>query len=98
MKKSRTVARPLGVESSRHLPLVDLLVDARTELVELAIRSGLEVLETMLEEDRVAACGPRYAHVSGRRASRADTVTSVEALPQAFSVWPRSSPSYGPGT
>jgi hypothetical protein len=32
MKKSRTVAHPTVVESSRHLPLVDLLVDARTEL------------------------------------------------------------------
>ena len=24
--------------------------------------SGLKVLEAMLEEDRVAVCGPRYAH------------------------------------
>jgi transposase-like protein len=80
MKKSRTVARPLAVESPRHLPLVDLLVDARTELFELAVRSGLKVLETMLEEDRVAACGPRYAHVPERRASRAGTVTSEVVL------------------
>ena len=29
MKKSRTVAHPVAVESRRHLPLVDLLVDAR---------------------------------------------------------------------
>jgi len=28
-----------------------------------------------IENDRVAGCGPRYAHVSGRRASRAGTVT-----------------------
>ena len=55
MKKSRTVARPTAVESPRHLPLVD----ARTELFELAVRSGLKVLETMLEEDRTARCGPR---------------------------------------
>lgn len=47
MKKSRTVARLLAVESPRHLPLVDLLVDARTEPFELAVRSGLKVLETM---------------------------------------------------
>ena len=58
MKKSRTVAHPVAVESPRHLPLVDLLVDARTELFELAIRSGLRVLEAMLEEDRTAICGP----------------------------------------
>ena len=67
MKKSRTVAHPVAVESPRHLPLVDLLVDARTELFELAVRSGLKVLETMLEEDRTAICGPRYAHVAERR-------------------------------
>ncbi len=56
MKKSRTVPTPTAVESPRvrHLPLVGLLVDTRTELLELAVRSGLQVLETMLEEDRTA--------------------------------------------
>ena len=80
MKKSRTVAHPAAVESPRHLPLVDLLVDARTELFELAVRSGLKVLETMLEEDRTALCGPRYAHLAERRASRAGTVSSEVVL------------------
>lgn len=80
MKKSGTVARPIAVESPRHLPLVDLLVDARTELFELAVRSGLKVLETMLEEDRTAMCGPGYAHVADRRASRAGTVSSEVVL------------------
>ena len=51
MKKSRTVTHPVVVESPRHLPMVDLLVDARTELFELAVRSGLKVMETMLEEE-----------------------------------------------
>jgi hypothetical protein len=50
MKKSPIVARPAAVESPRHLPLVDVIVDARTELFELAVRSGLKVLETMPEE------------------------------------------------
>ena len=80
MKKSRTIARPTAVESPRHLPLVDLLVDARTELFELAVRSGLKVLETMLEEDRTALCGPRYAHDADRQASRAGTVSSEVVL------------------
>ena len=80
MKKSRTVAHPAAVESPRHLPLVDLLVDARTELFELAVRSGLKVLETMLEEDRTVLCGPRYAHRTERRASRAGTVRSDVVL------------------
>lgn len=43
MKESRTVSCPAAVESPRHLPLVDLLVDARSELFELAVRSGLKV-------------------------------------------------------
>lgn len=80
MKKSRTSACPTAVESPRHLPLVDLLVDARTELFELAVRSGLKVLQTMLEEDRTTLCGPRYAHVADRQASRAGTVSSEVVL------------------
>jgi len=80
MKQSRTVPDPAAVESARHLPLVDLLVDARSELFELGVRSGLKVLETMLEEDRTALCGPRYAHVAERRASRAGTVGSEVVL------------------
>lgn len=80
MKKSRTDVRPTAVESPRHLPLVDLLVDARTELFELAVRSGLKVLESMLEEDRTALCGPRYAHVADRQASRSGSVSSDVVL------------------
>src|SRR3970040_34832 len=80
MKKSRTVGHAVGVESPRHLPLGDLRGDARTELFELAIRSGLKVLDTMLEEDRVALCGARYAHTAERRASRAGTVSSEVVL------------------
>ncbi len=80
MKKSCTVAGPAAVESPRYLPLVELLVDARTELFELAVRSGLKVLATMLEEDRTVMCGPRYAHDAERQASRAGTVRSEVVL------------------
>jgi transposase-like protein len=80
MKKSRTRVHPAAVESPRHLPLVDLLVDAQSELFELAMRSGLKVLEAMLEEDRTALCGPRYAHLADRQASRAGTVSSEVVL------------------
>lgn len=82
MKKSRT-ARPLvTVESPavRTLPLVELLVDTKTELFELMVRSGLRVLDAMLEEDRTALCGPRYAHQPARVASRAGTVSSEVVL------------------
>ena len=82
MKKSCTLPPSAVVESPalRHLPLVDLLVDTRSELFELAVRSGLKVLETMLEEDRVAICGPRYAHVAERVAGRGGTVESEVVL------------------
>lgn len=82
MKKSR-IARPIAAVESptvRTLPLVELLVDTKTELVELMVRSGLRVLEAMLEEDRTALCGPRYAHQATRPAARAGTVPSEVVL------------------
>src|SRR5438445_11343320 len=81
-RESRTVDRSHQVDSStqRHLPLVDLLVDTRAELMELAVASGLKVLTTMLEEDRTAVCGPRYQHQAERQASRAGTVQSEVVL------------------
>jgi len=82
MKKSR-IARPIAAVESptvRTLPLVELLVDTKTELVELMVRSGLRVLEAMLEEDRTALCGTRYAHQTTRTAARAGTVPSEVVL------------------
>lgn len=81
MKKSH-IARsvPQAETPLRHLPLVDLLVDTRSELLELVTRSGLKVLGAMLEEDRTALCGPRYAHEPERPASRAGTVRSEVVL------------------
>jgi putative transposase len=83
-RESRTLVRSHQGDpsppSQRHLPLVDLLVDTRTELFELAIRSGLKVLDTMLEEDRTAICGLRYAHQSDRVASRTGSVASEVVL------------------
>ena len=81
-RESRTVDRSVQVDSpaQRHLPLVDLLVDTRAELMELAVASGLKVLTTMLEEDRTAMCGRRYQHQIDRQASRAGTVPSEVVL------------------
>ena len=81
-RESRTVDRTHQGDSptQRHLPLVDLLVDTRAELMELAVMSGLKVLTTMLEEDRTAICGPRYQHRAERHASRAGTVPSEVVL------------------
>jgi putative transposase len=82
MKKSR-ISRPCAIVESpatRTLPLVDLLLDTKAELFELMVRSGLRVLDVMLEEDRTALCGPRYAHDATRAASRAGTVASEVVL------------------
>jgi transposase-like protein len=79
--KSRTPVSSHQDDSPlRHLPLVDLLVDTKTELLELAMRSGLKVFTTMLEEDRKVICGPRYAHEPDRAASRAGTAPSEVVL------------------
>ena len=82
MPKSCTVhAAHQGEKSaSRHLPLVDLLIDTRAELTELVVRSGMKVLEAMLEEDRVAVCGRRYAHQAEREAGRAGSTLSTVVL------------------
>ena len=59
-KQSRTVPRRRQsvAPTPRHLPLVDILIDTQAELQELVVASGLKVLEAMLEDDRVAVCGP----------------------------------------
>src|SRR5438876_5370073 len=81
-RESRTADRSHQVDSpaQRHLPLVDLLVDTRAELMELAVSSGLTILTTILEEDRTAICGPRYRHQMDRSAVRAGTVPSEVVL------------------
>ncbi len=81
-RKCRTVdrLRQAAPQTPRHLPLVDLLVDTRAELMELAVASGLKVLQQMLEDDRTAVCGPRYQHQPDRQASRAGTVPSEVVL------------------
>ena len=82
MKKSRTAGPPRVVESPsvRSLPLVEVLVDTKTALFELMVQSGLQVLDALLEEDRTALCGLRYAHHADRHASRAGTVPSEVVL------------------
>ena len=84
-RESHTIDRSHQVDSAqRHLPLVDLLIDTRAELMELAVASGLKVLTTMLEEDRTAICGPRYQHQAARQASRTGTVHSAATNTSVF--------------
>ena len=81
-KQSRTVRRrrQSTSPSPRHLPLVEILIDTQAELQELVVASGLKVLEAMLEEDRTAVCGPRYAHQPERQAYRAGHTPSQVVL------------------
>ena len=81
-KQSHTVPRrrQSASRASRHLPLVDILIDAQAGLQALVIASGLRVLEAMLEEDRAAVCGPRYAHQPARHAYRAGHAPSQVVL------------------
>ena len=81
-KQSRTVPRRRQSVSPtpRHLPLVEILIDTQAELQELVVASGLKVLEAMLEEDRAAVCGPRYAHQPARQAYRAGHTPSQVVL------------------
>jgi len=52
------------------LPGGEILINARRELLELAITSGLQVMEAMFREDVEALCGPRYSHLIERDAFR----------------------------
>jgi hypothetical protein len=52
----------------------------RAKLWDVIVRSGVQVLEAMLEEDRRVVCGPRYRHQPARRAGRAGTVRSAVVL------------------
>ena len=60
--------------------MVDILIDTQAELQELVVASGLKVLEAMLEEDRAAVCGPRYAHQPARQAYRTGHTPSQVVL------------------
>lgn len=84
MEKSGTAKGPHQEKArgdrQRLLPLVELLIDTRAELMELAVASGMKVLEAMLEEDRTALCGPRYERLAERHAHRSGWAPSEVVL------------------
>jgi hypothetical protein len=47
------------------------MVEARATLHDAIVNAGMSVLSAMLEAERTHLCGPRYAHQSGRVATRA---------------------------
>jgi len=62
------------VEEQLRLPLVDMLVDIRADMLEVVVTAGMKVVEAMLEEDRVRLCGPKHARAPGRDVVRGGTV------------------------
>lgn len=82
-RESRTKAvrrQVRAVEEQLRLPLVDALVDIRAELLEVVVTSGMKVVEAMLEDDRIALCGPKHARKEDREMGRGGTVRGELAL------------------
>lgn len=71
---------PRRRDEVRELPLVKALVSVRAGLSEVCTAAGLRVLEAMMEEDREALCGPRYAHEEDRQVYRYGKVPGTVVL------------------
>jgi putative transposase len=69
-KKEGPKLRAVSVGRQRMLPVVEILVNADQALQELVVDTGMQVLAALLEEDRVAFCGPRSQPQADRRAYR----------------------------
>jgi transposase-like protein len=62
------------------LPLVEDLVAVRESFFELCIETGQQVLESMMEQDRVALCGARWSRDPQRQAVRGGSVRGEVTL------------------
>lgn len=56
------------------MPLVEALINARADMMDVVVSAGLEVVEAMLEEDRIRVCGAKHARAAGREITRGGTV------------------------
>jgi hypothetical protein len=77
------------------LPLLSVLEDAESAFFGLCVATGKQVLEAMMEQDRIALCGPAGRHDPERQALRGGSTESaivlghkernvLEHLPQAL--------------
>src|SRR5260370_31589841 len=66
--KSKLVAKDVQVQFS--LPVAGLLRDVQSAFFGLCVGAGKSVLSAMMEEDRVALCGPNGLPASARSAYR----------------------------
>jgi putative transposase len=67
-------------QGRRTVRIEAITVDPRAALMEVAVATGLQVLERMLEEDRAAICGRRYRHHAARTATRGGTTPGAVIL------------------
>jgi len=70
VRREAELAREEATSVQRVLPMVEVLVKAGQALHELVVSTGMQVLEALLEDDRVALCGPRGKHQGERKAYR----------------------------
>jgi hypothetical protein len=55
--RSKTVRRQVRLaEEQVRMPLVEALINARADMMEVVVTAGLKVVEAMLEEDRIRVC------------------------------------------
>lgn len=68
-KTARKGPKRTGPSAGPLLPLLHAIV--RRDLREFVVDAGMAALADVLEQERAAACGPRYVHQAERRAFRA---------------------------
>lgn len=71
---------PLRAEVQIPLPLLEQLWDVREGFFALCIETGQQVLQAMMEQDRIALCGPRWGRTPERVAVRAGRTSSEITL------------------
>lgn len=71
-RTNRNSLKEAGVpgEDPARRTLLEVVVGAAESLYQLSISTGQQVLEALLEDDRIALCGPRGRHDSKRSAVR----------------------------
>lgn len=70
VKKEERPLKSVPTTHQRVLPMLEVLVDTEGALHDLVVQTGMQVLEALLEQDRVAMCGPKSQRQKDRRAYR----------------------------
>jgi len=78
--RNSTALRAPVVSVQIPLPVLDSLQAAQGDLFALFVDTGREVLRAMMEQDRVALCGPKGKRVPERAAVRAGSTRSEVTL------------------